>query len=300
MGTMDSDSESESEDEAPAKKPAPKPVENESKPDGKKLAEDFAAKEAESSKIVMTMDSDSESESEDETPVVDDTKVKKSISDDGWEKIENPNTKPTTKPTHVQEYSTAKFWNSHDLLPTVDLGKFAKKSTDPVETSLEETKNALKDIEQEMNEIEAKAKADLAQVILPNNKDGKAITGNSNNNNNSHLNQSMNIPKVNKSELIGKISSEFDAKTDSITRSGSSNDSLTGSTLSFANIVGEVMNSASNSRSESPRRFAKLKSGRKNRKKQKAKKGVLRLKEAAARLSRESSFVNCSSRSIII
>ena len=51
------------------------------------------------------------------------------FSDDGWEKIENPNLKPTPKTEHVQEFSTAKFWNSHDLLPPVDLSKFAKKDT---------------------------------------------------------------------------------------------------------------------------------------------------------------------------
>ena len=78
-----------------------------------------------------------------------------------------------------------------------------------------------------MNEIEAKAKADLAQVILPNNKDGKTISRNSNNNNNSNLNKSeVTISKVNQSELTAKISSEFDSKTNPLNRSGSSNNSV--------------------------------------------------------------------------
>ena len=74
--TMDSDSESEEEEEEKPK-PAPKtqpakviiPTDN-SKPDGKQLAAEYAAKEAASSKVEMTMDSDSDSESEEEDAVV--------------------------------------------------------------------------------------------------------------------------------------------------------------------------------------------------------------------------------------
>ena len=132
-----------------------------------------------------------------------------------------------------------------------------------------------------MSQIEAKAKADLARVVNDVAKDdNNKINPNSNNNNNSEIEAPVNKSKASllTTEMAAKIRSEFG------NRSGTPS-SMSGSTVSFASVVNQVV-------------LNKNKNGRRaNRRRTKSKKGVLKLKEAAQKLSRESSFVKAANQS---